>query len=360
MLDALRPLIESGIVNEATRDSINAAWESKLQEVKSEVRTEIREEFAGRYEHDKATMVKTLDRMVSETLNKEIKAIKEERNIVAKLKIQTVKEMKSAAAKFNTFATRALAEELAEFAQEQKLNEAHKNKLEKFIMSTLAEEINEFAIDKKNLVETKVKLVTEAKKHLNDLKKKFVARSSKAVSEIVAQTLNHEIKQLHEDIKIARQNNFGRKIYEAFATEFTGTYLNENAEVKKLRNEIEAVNTKLTEAKKEVSTKTKLIESKEKDLTTIKNRAERSKILSELFSPLAKSKKEVMSQLLENVQTKQLRSAYDKYLPAVLNNTSTPVIKEGKSVLNESTGDKKTVTVDADSLVDIKRLAGLK
>ena len=172
--------------------------------------------------------------------------------------------------------------------------------------------------------------------------------------------MNHELKQLHEDIKIARQNNFGRKIYEAFATEFTGTYLNENAEVKKLRGEIETINNKLTEAKKEVNTKTKLVESKEKDLNILKNRTERNKILSELFSPLAKEKKEVMAQLLESVQTNQLRSAYDKYLPAVLNNKTTPIVKRGKELLAEATGNKTAkVVVEADSLLYIKRLAGL-
>ena len=58
--------------------------------------------------------------------------------------------------------------------------------------------------------------------------------------------------------------------------------------------------------------------------------------------------------------------SYDKYLPAVLNNTpSTP--KAEKSVLSESrvevTGDKSAKT-DAtelgDNVIDIKRLAGLK
>ena len=93
MLDALKILLESGLINEETRKSINEAWESKIQEVKSQVRTEIREEFADRYEHDKATMIKTLDRMVAETLSSEIKQIKEERNQVAKLKIQTVKKI---------------------------------------------------------------------------------------------------------------------------------------------------------------------------------------------------------------------------------------------------------------------------
>ena len=75
-----------GLVNEATRDAIQAAWESKLQKMQTQVRTEIREEFASRYEHDKDVMVKTLDKMVSETLTNEVEKIKSERNEVAKIK----------------------------------------------------------------------------------------------------------------------------------------------------------------------------------------------------------------------------------------------------------------------------------
>lgn len=363
MLDALESLLKSGVINEETRTAINAAWEAKLTEMKSEIRTNTREEFAERYEHDKKVMVKTLDKMVAETLSKEISQVKEERNQVSKLKLKTVNEMKSAAKKFNAFATRALAEELAEFAQERKLTEAHKNKLEKFVFSSLAEEINEFAEDKQALRETRVRLIAEGKNQLAALKEKFIQRSAPAVSKIVSETLNHEIKQLHEDIKKARQNNFGRKIFEAFATEFTGTYLNENVEVKKLKTTIEDLSKKLNESKSEIKTKTQLVESKQKDLKRLQDRSQRDKVLSELLSPLAdKNKREVMSQLLESVQTGQLRKAYDKYLPAVLNNREPKVDKTECTVLHESTGDKtsKVVPADESTLSDIKRLAGLK
>jgi len=320
MLETLKPLLESGLVNE---------------------------------EHDKGVMIKTLDKMVAETLNTEIKSIKEERNQVAKLKVQTVKEMRNAAKKFNTFATRALSEELAQFASERKLTESHKQKLEKFVMSTLAEEINEFAEDKKDLAENKVKLISEAKGQLDALKQKFVNRSSKAVSRIVAETLNHEITQLHEDIKIARQNNFGRKIYEAFATEFSGTYLNENKVVKDIKNKLEETTKKLTET-------SKLVESKNKELNRVQGRVERDKVLNELLSPLDRSKQDVMKQLLESVQTPRLRFAYDRYLPGVLSNKTQQTT--AKSVLHESTGNKQTKETinDPDALSDIKRLAGLK
>jgi hypothetical protein len=361
MLEALQPLLESGLVNEATRETINAAWESKLKEMQTEIRTEIREEFAGRYDHDKNVMVKTLDKMVSETLTNEIKKIKTERNDVAKLKISAVNEMRTASKKFNNFLTRTLAEELAEFSQERKKVQEHKDKLESFIMSALAEEINEFAEDKQALRETRVKLISEAKNQLDELKKKFVKRSSLAVSEIVSKTLNHEITQLHEDIKVARQNNFGRKIFEAFATEFTGTYLNENAEVKKLKSEKESAEKSLRESRKMISNQKQLMESKISDMKKLENKLNREKILSELLTPLDKSKKAVMGQLLEGVQTEGLRSAYDKYLSAVLNNKQPVVNSLKRDLLQESTGNKtKVVPIDEQDLSEIKRLAGLQ
>ncbi len=360
--EALKPLLESGLVNEETRESIQTAWNNKLKEVQSEVRAEIREEFAGRYEHDKKVMVKALDKMVAETLTSEVAKIKEERNTVAKLKLATLKEMKAASTKFNKFMTRALAEELAEFAKERKVQTNHIKKLEKFVMSSLAEEINEFADDKKQLRESRVKLITEAKKELNSLKKKFIARSGKAVSEIVSKTLNHELSQLHEDIKIARKNNFGRKIFEAFASEFTNSYLNENAETKSLKSTIKKFEKRLAEAKRVINHKNSVLESVKKDVKKLQDRTQREKIVSELLSPLAIDKKNVMGQLLESVQTSQLRAAFDKYLPAVLNNKDVSNRMVNKTLLHESTGDKNVNRVVKEDvpLNDLKKLAGLK
>jgi len=78
-----------------------------------------------------------------------------------------------------------------------------------------------------------------------------------------------------------------------------------------------------------------------------------------------------MRDLLESVQTDKLQSAYEKYLPAVLNNSSVKVVAEKQSVLTESravvTGDKTAKTaVEAqnteslNNVFEIKRLAGLK
>jgi hypothetical protein len=88
--------------------------------------------------------------------------------------------------------------------------------------------------------------------------------------------------------------------------------------------------------------------------------------MSDLMKPLNKEKQAVMSQLLETVQTDKLQSAYEKYLPAVLNN-STIQKAEKAHVLVESrlevTGDKSAkVSVESNdnNVIEIKRLAGLK
>ncbi len=75
---------------------------------------------------------------------------------------------------------------------------------------------------KKDLAETKVRLVREGKAHFEKVRKDFIERSANAISETVDRGLRSEIKQLKEDIDSARKNDFGRKIFEAFANEYMG------------------------------------------------------------------------------------------------------------------------------------------
>jgi len=64
MQDAIKPLLDSELLSEEAQQEITEAWETKLNEAREQVRVELREEFAQRYEHDKQVMVEALDRMV--------------------------------------------------------------------------------------------------------------------------------------------------------------------------------------------------------------------------------------------------------------------------------------------------------
>ena len=50
MLDAIKPLLDSNLITEETRQEINEAWEAKLSEAREQARAELREEFAQRLE----------------------------------------------------------------------------------------------------------------------------------------------------------------------------------------------------------------------------------------------------------------------------------------------------------------------
>lgn len=365
MLKAINQLVESGIITEGTQQAINEAWEEKLLEARETVRAELREEFAQRYQHDKEVMVEALDAMVTESLKAELEEFAAEKAAFAQDRARFKMHMAESAAKFNDFMVSKLADEIKELREDRKQYENSISGLEKFVIKSLAEEIQEFEQDKQAVVETKVRLIAGAKEKLAELQQNFIARSAELVKESITKKLESEMTQLKEDINMARENMFGRQIFEAFASEFAVTHLNENKEIKKLQAVVEAKERALAEAKEQVSKAAMIVESREKEIRVIKESAERKEIMSQLLKPLNKEKAAVMSDLLESVQTAKLQSAYDKYLPAVLNNT---VQKQAqKSMLAESrvevTGDKaaKSNVIDngVNNVVELKRLAGL-
>ena len=365
MLDAIKPLLDSDLINEETRTAISEQWEQKLNEAREVVRAELREEFAQRYEHDKQVMVEALDRMVTDGLAAEIQAVQAEKQALAEDRVKFNVKMKESATKFNDFMVSKLAEEIGELRKDRKIHTESIQKLESFVVKALAQEIREFAQDKREAVETKVRLVREARKQLETLKAKFVKESAQKMSQSVAKHLKAELSQLQEDIKVARENNFGRRIFEAFSTEFGATHLNENAEIRKLQSVIASKDEKLAEAIKFTEKAKTLVESKEREIRIIRESNERAKLMDDLLGPLNEEKASVMKNLLENVQTSRLKNAFEKYLPAVLADNKPA---KAKSVIAESvievTGDKsaKVVAEDNDAksnVIDLKRLAGL-
>ena len=365
MLDAIKPLLDSGLITEDVSQELNEAWESKLTEAREQVRAELREEFAQRYEHDKTVMVEALDKMVTDGLAGELSEFAQEKAALREDRVKFHTKMKESAGKFNNFMVSKLAEEISELRKDRKQHNEGLEKLESFMVHALAREIQEFATDKRDVVETKVRLVREARGKLETLKARFIKESAEKMSHSVSQHLKAELSQLHEDVRVARENNFGRRIFEAYAAEFGATHLNEKAEVRKLQNTIAAREHQLSEAIKLTRKAKVLVESKEREIRIIRESNVRESTLDDLLNPLNEAKREVMRNLLESVQTPRLKNAFEKYLPAVL--------AEGKSVkarqvisehVSEVTGNKTALRQDDDNadnsnVIEIKRLAGL-
>ncbi len=247
-----------------------------------------------------------------------------------------------------------MSEELKELHSDRKGVHENFTKLEEFVVNALAKEIKEFHEDKKGVVETKVKLVAEAKKQMAKMKEAFIKKSAKVVENAVVKKLGEELTQLKEDITKARNVNFGKKIFEAFASEYQNSYLNEKSETAKLMKVVDETALKLADAEKAVEEKQAVIESKEAESKRQADLMERKEKMAEMLKPLGKEKSEVMAQLLESVQTAKLQASFDKYLPHVM---ADKPVETGKQVISESKGDRET-REDAD-ITNIRKLAGI-
>ena len=361
-MEALKSLLESDAISEAMKAEIEEAWTAKVEENKLNATAELREEFAKKYEHDKGVMIEAIDAMMTEKLSEEMAEFNEDRKQLAEQKAKYAIAMKEHATLLSTFTKEALVKEVSELHADQKAMANKFAVLEEFVVDQLAKELAEFNEDKKDLAETKVRLVREGKEHLNKVKTTFIQRSAKAISETVDKALKGEINQLKEDINAARKNDFGRKIFEAFANEYMGSHLNEKSETKKLLKVVDAKDKQIAEAK-ELAVKAKTIaEAKDAEVKRLVEAQERTGVMNELLGPLNKDQKEIMTDLLESVQTAKLRSAFDKYLPSVIDGNSPAKQKAQLTEAKEITGNKQTQSSNEASthnVVDIKRLAGL-
>ena len=363
MLDIVKQLFENNVISEEIKSEIESAWNSRIQENRDEVTATLREEFAQKYEHDKGAMVEAVEAMLTDRLQAELGELAEDRQGLIEARAKYAKKMKSDSKAMESFVLQNLKKELAELHEDRKAVAGNVEKLESFIVDALAKEIAEFHTDKKDLAETKVKLVRESKAKFEQIKKDFVARSAKIIEETVAKGLRSEMTQLREDIEAARRNDFGRRIFESFASEYAASHLNEKSETAKLLKVVAVKEAELEEAARVVADTQSLVENRNRELRIIKESSQRKEVMSELLGPLTGDKREVMSSLLESVQTEKLRTAFDKYISSVMNG-ATPakkVLSEGKEI----TGDKAQAQQFSSEektaeIFDIRRLAGLK
>jgi hypothetical protein len=362
MLDIVKQLFENNVISEEIKSEIESAWESRIQESRDQVTAELREEFAQKYEHDKGAMVEAVEAMLTDRLQAELGELAEDRQGLIEARAKYTKKMKDDSKAMESFIFNNLNKELAELHEDRKTVANNVAKLESFIVDALAKEIAEFHTDKKDLAETKVKLVRESRAKFDNLKKEFITASVK-VAETVQNGLRSEMTQLKEDIESARRNDFGRRIFESFASEYAASHLNEKSETAKLLKVMMTRESELEQAAKMVAEAQQQVAQKERELHVIKESNQRKEVMSELLNPLAGDKREVMKSLLESTQTEKLRTAFDKYLPAVMNGgaPAKKVLSEGKEI----TGDKQAPQSSGKEektaeIFDIRRLAGLK
>ena len=362
MLDFVKNMFENEMISEEVKSEIESAWEGRIQENREQVTAELREEFAQKYEHDKQAMVEAVEKMLEDRLTNELGEFAEDRQGLIEAKAKYAKKMKNDSKAMESFVLQNLKKEISELHEDREKIASNFEKLESFIVDTLATEIAEFQQDKQDLAETKVRLVKESKEKFAKVKREFIAKTAQIVESTVKNGLTNEITQLKEDIEEARQNDFGRRLFESFASEYTTIYLKEKSETSKLMKIVKQKEIELEEAAKFVAEAKQEVEEREKRIQKITEASNRREIMNELLGNLKGEKQAVMSELLESVQTDKLKSAFEKYLPAVMDGEAPK--KKALTEAKEITGDKAQAQSVSDTskvadIFDIRRLAGL-
>lgn len=360
----IEKILGSEVLSEEVKSGITEAWQAQIAEAREEITAELREEFAGRYENDKAQIVEAMDAMLNDTIKTELEEFATDKAKLAEDRVAYKKAVKEHAKLLDNFIMSVLKKEITELREDREAQKANFGKLEGFVLEQLTKELNEFHEDKRSLVEQKVKMVTEGKKVIAEARASFIKNAAAKVENIIENTIRGELTTLKEDIQSAKENEFGRKIFETFAAEFMTSTLAEGTQVAKLNREIEAVKAQLDEANQAITDKEVAIMEAKREAKIVKDMTDRKAVMNEMMAPLSKDQQEIMGALLESVKTEKLRDAFNKYLPNVIKEDA-KVSKTEKAQLTENTkvvtGDKATSQSETGTaeIINLKKLAGI-
>ena len=400
MTTKIEELLENEVLGPEVKSALQEAFQAKIKQTEAQ----LQEDYAARYANDKQQLVEAMDNMLNDTIRSELEEFAEDRAALiaqkAKLSKETLAAKRIAEASIakhtkllNAFVAKQLKEEISEFVSDRKTLESQRkkmaaeveairesakkntqdriSKLEGFVVKKLSEEIAEFETDKKALIEQRAKLAAEGKQKITETKAAFLSKATTTLDKTLNEVIRKELVQWRDDIKVARENNFGRRIFEAVAAEYMASYLSEGSMTKKLQRQLAESQSRIDEAKKQLHTKQQLVESAEKQVKAANDRARRLELMSEMLAPLARDKKAIMEEMLQDIKTVNLKEAFNRYLPTVMNGEATGAIRQklSENATNKSvafTGDrpnKLSEAVREDNNQDIGQilyLAGIK
>lgn len=361
-------LLGSVVLSEEVRDNINAAWEKHIAESREQITAELREEFASRYEHDKGQLVEAMDKLLQDTITGASTEFKNLHEDAMNQRVRYAAKIKEDAELLQRFVMETLAKEVAELKSDRQAQKDSLGRLEEFALRKLTSELSELHEDHKQLVDARVKLVAEGRKAIEEARTTFIKKASDKVNALVTESFKKEMGQLKQDIREAKENNFGRKIMEAFAAEFMASKFADGTAVSQLNKQISEIQAQLKESQKIIESKDSEIAEASRRQRIAEDQMTRNRVMQDLCAPLSKDKRNIMEELLESTETAKLKDQFQKYLPSVLNEE----VRRDKKTLVEGIQSQKTVvtgdkpapaaveeSAEADTIQQLRKLAGI-
>ena len=355
--DTLKGIFEGmDVLDDATKERLTATFTKVLDEAKVEQEKGLRAEMSERYAQEKKAIHAALEQFLEQELA----------GAVADFKggIEEVDTMKM-----------SLAEKQVAVKEQARAYVAQRlGAIEQVIENILAKELGELHESEKVNRRAYLNAITEAKAKAEADQEAFREKAAAVLENIVNVQVQGTLDELREDIKAARQADFGREIYESFMTTFRRQFFDSSKEFRAVTEklaeaqaETKAVKAKAGKMVKEARERAAAAEGK---ANKIQESVVRTRAINKMLKPLNGATREKMQHILEATATDKLATTYRKFLPEMLNEAKRSTAKTrsrkieetvvelktgGQTTLNES----KATSEDDDEIVEIQRLAGM-
>ena len=253
----------------------------------------------------------------------------------------------------------SLLEVRAELAEQwTKERDALVESLEKFVDEQITEELTELKSDIERFRDLEAEYAAKVVEHKSEMAAKVQEDLDQLVDKIDAFfeiRLTEEFEELKEDIEVVKQNHFGRQIFEAFVTEFSKNFVDEES----VQSQLQITESKLEDAAKKIA-----------ELEAEQVKLVRESKMAEVLKPLTGSKREQMAFILQSVETEKLEEAYNQFIGRVLKEekqepaaqviAESKEVKETKVVTGEVIEESTQTVAPKNSKLDaLRALAGI-
>jgi len=226
----------------------------------------------------------------------------------------------------------SLLEVRAELAEQwTKERDALVESLEKFVDEQITEELTELKSDIERFRDLEAEYAGKVVEHKSEMAAKVQEDLDQLVDKIDAFfeiRLSEEFEELKEDIEIVKQNHFGRQIFEAFVTEFSKNFVDEES----IQSQLSVTESKLEDAAKKIA-----------ELEAEQSKLIRESKMADVLKSLSGSKREQMAFILQSVETEKLEEAYNQFIGRVLKEEKAEPAPAAQ-VVTESVKETKVVT----------------
>lgn len=223
--------------------------------------------------------------------------------------------------------------------------------VESFVAKKLEEEIEELKADIERFRDLEAEYAEKIVEEKHAMAEQLSSELDTLIDKMDAffeLRLTEEFEELREDLEVVKQNDFGRRMFEAFSTEFNKNFVDEDSTAAKLA----FTASELEEAQ---STIAALEESQASMVREAK--------LEKILAPLNGKKREQMMFVLDKVETSRLEEAYNHFIGRVLKEEATG--SDDTQTITESvvvTGNESTeipAKQAPDKYASLKKLAGI-